>query len=1440
MACIYTIGGKTYDKDGFMAYLLNMNPAEASKYMPGVTSVPDMPFKKNWQEVVLKRIIRMAAEQGIDKVSWVTGQQTADRYDLSKHLDRIEYEKTDIKDDPDVEGEYELVAYNKEGKEVMREEEIDLERIEKLVGKGIAQKIKDGKGSEMEDSPYRDWRILSGLDLKVGGEWAFALYDKMIPQYLKKFGKKYGAEVGSTEINGQEQKSFTITPELKKTALYEGMSLFSKSKSVPSGQGISRASLDFTVKAITAKWKNIADIKVVDSVDQIPQEIMNRSNADPSTLRVGGVYTTDGQGNRTVYLVRENLLNPKDVRLTLLEETLGHDGLRQALGTVLNPKTGKSRLESLLDRVWLQEAEGVQALADDYRIDTKTHQGRQEAADEWISKQIAADTLPQQIWSRLVSIIRQWARQVMPNLNINITEAKSLARQAIVAGRGLNVAKAATTPDIRYQKEAWHGQTTPGEPITEFDPDTRFSAKPAAEDLDQWAARQLKTIRDQVEKEAKKEDVPGKIKKPKLKESALEAIEFEQSPMRTARATLTRHFNDTMYWIVDKNRPITTVQNLLDNVTDDVDVFLKETQRPKRTAAKIKNAWADEVKPLIERMSEYKVNVPDLEVYKHALHAQEANEALRRSNAKLQVEKIIKILESNKEKAKVSAIKKDIKELKSPDEWYMALNNIIKQYGTEESLGNTLTKWKAFAEKPSGMTDSEASEILTQHKGNKKIEELGKMLDSINDKSLALLFNSGALAEEEYTAILNKYEHYVPLYREGFDDRLFGATKGLRPSGRPIKVRGGSTRNVINIVAHSIANYEKAINRAEKARSQRALKGLIEANPESDVINIEPVKKSKRYDPLGNLRMYPDWNDVQKNEMRLMVEGEQYLVSVQRDNKDGMLMMRTLKAEDGMTGPVVNTFAKLNRFLAKINTTWSPEFIISNFARDIQTAGINIQDTGVKGKGMLKGAKDAWGAIFAIERGKPKGTELESYYERFKAAGGKIGWSDVHGSVDSLGKKITNELKMMNGEAPVRERVKDWLQLIEDINTSIENGIRLHAFKLAVDQGKTDERAAQIASDLTVDFTKKGAAGPVINSFYLFANAGIQGSYRIIRAGTKSSSVRKTMAGIVGVGFAVGVLNALAGGEDEDGEDYFNKIDDYIRERNMIIMLPGTEGKYVKIPLPWGYNVFWNMGTEASRAFTKENYSYLSGAGRLASTFANAFNPVASGTLLQTLLPTVADPFVQVAENKNWFGGDLMPERNKFDKTPDPDSQRYWKSAGVASKWVASQLNSITGGDKVKPGLIDISPETLDLVVDTVGGSAFRFVKDTLSLPINVSREEIGIPKIPFVRRVAGEKPAWADSRVYYENIEDVLVAKERLKVYRGTANYDKLAKALRAEKSLIPLASKSEKDLRSLRKWLKRAKVQGDKGRIERINERIKRVYVKFNKRYNETMGKL
>jgi hypothetical protein len=166
---------------------------------PGRTAnnggVPAAPFAKTWHELAFRRMLRWAAENGYDKIAWTTGAQQADRYDLSKQVDSIHY--IDHHD-----GTYDVWAANADGGSISDELEkngITPSEVEHFVGKEIAQKIVDGKG-KLTGDPY-DEKRLTGVDLKVGGEGMQGFYDKILPAYAAKLGKKFGAEVGSTRID---------------------------------------------------------------------------------------------------------------------------------------------------------------------------------------------------------------------------------------------------------------------------------------------------------------------------------------------------------------------------------------------------------------------------------------------------------------------------------------------------------------------------------------------------------------------------------------------------------------------------------------------------------------------------------------------------------------------------------------------------------------------------------------------------------------------------------------------------------------------------------------------------------------------------------------------------------------------------------------------------------------------------------------------------------------------------------------------------------------------------------------------------------------------------------------------------------------------------------------------------------------------------------------
>jgi hypothetical protein len=198
-------------------------------------SIPAGPFvtkTEAWAGLALRRIIRWAAERGYDSVAWTTGDQQAERYDLSKHVRDLHYAKHG--------DTYWLAATLHNGKEHGFGNAIEPDKLDDYVGKAVAEKIRNGEGAKHPTDTSR--RTLRGLDLKVGGKGMRAFYDKIVPNVandiLKKMGGGKVGKVGVIGINATsdddlgnpvEQPGFDITPALREAAM-GGMPLFSKSE----------------------------------------------------------------------------------------------------------------------------------------------------------------------------------------------------------------------------------------------------------------------------------------------------------------------------------------------------------------------------------------------------------------------------------------------------------------------------------------------------------------------------------------------------------------------------------------------------------------------------------------------------------------------------------------------------------------------------------------------------------------------------------------------------------------------------------------------------------------------------------------------------------------------------------------------------------------------------------------------------------------------------------------------------------------------------------------------------------------------------------------------------------------------------------------------------------------------------------------------------------
>ncbi len=158
-------------------------------------AVPDAPFKKTWPELMLKRMVQEAADEGYDAIAWTDGATQAERYDLSKHVDRIIYSPNS----------QELNGY-RDNQRVIQETGVSPEKLEQYVGKEAADKLLNNPTAKTIDG-----NMIEGDDLKLGGQGMVGFYDTMLPRMANKLFGRWGAKV-RTDILPGKVNNFTVNP----------------------------------------------------------------------------------------------------------------------------------------------------------------------------------------------------------------------------------------------------------------------------------------------------------------------------------------------------------------------------------------------------------------------------------------------------------------------------------------------------------------------------------------------------------------------------------------------------------------------------------------------------------------------------------------------------------------------------------------------------------------------------------------------------------------------------------------------------------------------------------------------------------------------------------------------------------------------------------------------------------------------------------------------------------------------------------------------------------------------------------------------------------------------------------------------------------------------------------------------------------------------------
>lgn len=740
---------------------------------------------------------------------------------------------------------------------------------------------------------------------------------------------------------------------------------------------------------------------------------------------------------------------------------------------------------------------------------------------------------------------------------------------------------------------------------------------------------------------------------------------------------------------------------------------------------------------------------------------------------------------------------------------------------------------------PSGMSDAEASSILDRLAIDGKmpdLEVLASMADAIVADTTRTRVDAGLISEE--AAASSPYQYYVPL--RGFADEELDpgnpgenqtrarSGKGFSVGGREDRTVTGRGRKAGDLLGHLFLQNTEAVIRAQKNEVALSFMRLIQQNENLGFGKILKTAPTRRV--VGANGMIHEAGDPSYRQAPDIVtakwKGKEVIARVTDPRLARAIKSDYVSTSNDLVNALTAIGGKLNRYLATVNTSLNPEFLISNLARDMQTAGILSQQYGIKdfGKKIIGNAPRAMAGIREVLRTGEANSEWAQVFREMQKAGGTtefLGINDLEQQVRRIRRSITQ-----TGWKTTPRKAMEYLgkvgKFVDDYNKVAENAFRLSAYKAAKEAGASTAQAAFLAKNLTVNFNKGGELKAFMNAYYLFYNASVQGS-AVLMNGLKNKRVQKIVAGVVVAGFLQDLLNrALSGDDDENGVTDYDDIPDYVLETNFVLMDPlgileafGIKSGYFAIPMPYGFNAFYNTGRNLSAAFSG---SPVRNPGKSAVDsllgFADAFNPLGGvQSIYNFIAPTFADPVVDLITNKDFAGNDIVPERPSFG-LPVPDSQKYWSNTEGIPVWVSEHLNRLTGGNEVRAGAVDISPEVLQYGYDFVTGATGKFAQrlgqlggETIPNAIQGDFSEIEIGDIPFARRVVGSIGSRGNTERYYAVSEEVATIKAELEMYAESGRPEearRVAAQNPVEVSLIGMFDDASKALQDLRKQLR------------------------------------
>lgn len=814
------------------------------------------------------------------------------------------------------------------------------------------------------------------------------------------------------------------------------------------------------------------------------------------------------------------------------------------------------------------------------------------------------------------------------------------------------------------------------------------------------------------------------------------------------------------------------------------------------------------------------LTVDDVEKYMNAVHGIERNKHMQEAVFR---DKLIKKLKSegysNDESEAIAEAELD-NIRKGDGSMYMDIyDNARKDYsgltalfGDEVEDADNVDELEAAA--------SQYANDFGKAVGMDKVLELWDKVRALNNFSLRKSYLSGLISKEQYEGVKQMYQYYVPLrgWHEGAAGDIYeyisrGERTGMLESAlKAAKGRKSRAGNILgtmaamvntaivqgnkNLVAQKFLNM--ALNYGEKSGLLMVGKQWYEENANGELIplfpnlhdgmtlqeqqdeierfekDMEEKRKAGRVRELRKgfnkevgLRM-PKWQE-QEHCVRVLRNGREHQVYV-LGNPRAAQAFNGLLNKQAKSDILRDSWAAWMRTKATMQTSLSPEFVFSNFQRDILTAGTGTyikfgRKAGVEFAknltmlnpmaGMNEGRT---GGIFTLVHRYNNGTldksnEVERMFDEFVRNGGMTGVSVIEGK-DEYQKSINKAVKRIKqGKLDMgRQAIHGLADAIEFMNSGVENSTRFAAYMVSRKTlGKSVTESVFDAKEASVNFNMKGS-GAWLNLWMrrniLYANPAIQ-SLRMLGTWYEASPKRfmGVLSTIIATSVTMAMLWASIGAGDGDDDNDWYKLSEWNRYNYLNVW---TGNGYAHWSLPQEFRPVWALGQivfDWQRGMVSEERAINS-----MMTQLNNLSPMAffSGGMdskdsywksaIRAWTPTIAADFADAyVWNENFLGQKIT---NQEDYNIDsPEFQRAGKNTPHWAVSLSKQWNNGTGGAENRKSYWDspaLNPSALYyLAQQQLGGLGTMVTKLSKAYEqLEDPNGELEAKNIPFVSKV--------------------------------------------------------------------------------------------------------